>query len=128
MELWRDTPEELVKLADPARFFGDAPREGWTLGDRLRETFPAYDGQRGRAALMDKLRADFPSFEKKFFNHGPASAFPALIVWLAKDYATALRSWERDGNVDADAMRPKTGPPPKPARPAADDDVDLGGA
>lgn len=126
MDQWRETPEELLAAPDPR----DGSR---SFAEGLAADFPAYDGLRGRPTVLSLMQAKFPAFENKFFSHGPASAFPALIGWIGEGYGRKLFEWEKDGNVDVAALRrsiggmvgapmPSTGPRP---RPVDDDDDDL---
>ena len=114
MDQWQETPEALLAAPDPAN-------PALTLGASLAARYPALDGQRGRPQLVDVVRAKFPSFEAKFFAHGPASAFPALITWVGEGYRQHLFSFEKDGNLDpglfrltAPAQAPASGPRSRP--------------
>lgn len=124
MELWRDTPEALLDAPDP-----EMPQV--SLSARLATMYPALDGRRGRPTVLSVVKAKFPAFETKFFAHGPASAFPALVTWVGEGYRQHLFSFEKDGNVDPESLRQsrdaRTGSAPVTARarPVDDPDDDL---
>jgi hypothetical protein len=63
--------------------------------------FPAFDGLDGRQVRVELVRAQWPAFLRKLESSGLDAALAAFPGWLARDYPTALRSWERTGGQTA---------------------------
>lgn len=118
MALWRETPEELLAAPDP-------DNEARSFAARLAERYPALDNHRGRPSVLDRLKAKWPAFEKKFWSHGPSSAFPALVDWIGEGYDRHRRDWERDGGVDPASLASPAAPMQR-LRPVDDADDEAG--
>lgn len=104
-----------------------APKSPEELSQQLHlaRRFPALDGENGRPALLDEVRARWQNFQRKLANDGLAAALAAFPGWLADGYDRHRRAWERDGNVDVGKVASiRYGPPPTPElRPLDDDEV-----
>lgn len=107
-----------------------APQTPEELTAHLQPSLQALDGQAGRPALLDEVRARWPNFRDKLASHGLEAALAAIGGWIRADtrYERIHKVWVADGNVDVDRelehyRRTRYGPPPAPGLRPLDDEV-----
>lgn len=73
-------------------------------GPRLRQKFPALDGEGARPTLIGEVTSDFRTFQRKWSRDGPEAAFHGLVSWISKRYGPHEVNFRRNGGIDVDAI------------------------